>query len=104
MLRYLAEGFTPEEVYRDVVAERRPAGDQAGEPRLSTCRGAGRRVRSCRSAPRRRTQRAAGETVAGQRDRSITRFGTWRSNSSWVLRRAVWTKFVAGAKNGIFDF
>ncbi|MFD2350777.1 hypothetical protein ACFSTC_17805 [Nonomuraea ferruginea] len=25
MLRYLAEGFTPEEVYRDVVAERRPA-------------------------------------------------------------------------------
>ncbi|TXK43650.1 DUF397 domain-containing protein [Nonomuraea sp. C10] len=22
----------------------------------------------------------------------------------WVLRRAVWDKFVAGAKNGIFDF
>ncbi|MEV1143476.1 hypothetical protein [Micromonospora sp. NPDC049799] len=25
MLQYLAEGFSPEEVYRDVVAERRPA-------------------------------------------------------------------------------
>ncbi|MEO3791311.1 DEAD/DEAH box helicase [Nonomuraea sp. B10E15] len=34
VLQYLAEGFTPEEVYRDVVAERRPAGDQAGEPSL----------------------------------------------------------------------
>ncbi|MEV0344883.1 DUF397 domain-containing protein [Nonomuraea sp. NPDC050680] len=22
----------------------------------------------------------------------------------WVVRRAVWDKFVAGAKNGIFDF
>jgi hypothetical protein len=22
----------------------------------------------------------------------------------WVLRRAVWDKFVAGAKNGTFDF
>jgi Cdc6-like AAA superfamily ATPase len=30
VLRYLAEGFSPEEVYRDVVAERRPA-DAAGE-------------------------------------------------------------------------
>ncbi|MEO3791306.1 DUF397 domain-containing protein [Nonomuraea sp. B10E15] len=22
----------------------------------------------------------------------------------WVVRRAVWDKFIAGAKNGIFDF
>ncbi|MGY0002491.1 UvrD-helicase domain-containing protein [Micromonospora sp. I033] len=31
VLQYLAEGFTPEEVYRDVVAERRPA-DATPEP------------------------------------------------------------------------
>ncbi|MEV0330769.1 UvrD-helicase domain-containing protein [Micromonospora echinospora] len=31
VLQYLAEGFTPEEVYRDIVAERRPA-DAPAEP------------------------------------------------------------------------
>ncbi|MEU5563612.1 hypothetical protein [Micromonospora musae] len=31
VLQYLAEGFTPDEVYRDVVAERRPA-DATPEP------------------------------------------------------------------------
>uniref|UniRef100_UPI0007848547 UvrD-helicase domain-containing protein n=1 Tax=Herbidospora sakaeratensis TaxID=564415 RepID=UPI0007848547 len=34
VLQYLAEGFTPEEVYRDVVAERRPMVDHVGEPSL----------------------------------------------------------------------
>src|SRR5262249_15306973 len=31
VLQYLAEGFTPDEVYRDVVAERRPADTDAEE-------------------------------------------------------------------------
>jgi hypothetical protein len=34
VLQYLAEGFAPEEVYRDMVAERRPGGDQVGQPSL----------------------------------------------------------------------
>ncbi|GGM27799.1 UvrD-helicase domain-containing protein [Dactylosporangium sucinum] len=35
VLQYLAEGFTPEEVYRDVVAERRPA-DTGADDTLAT--------------------------------------------------------------------
>ncbi|MGI5243253.1 UvrD-helicase domain-containing protein [Dactylosporangium sp. CA-139066] len=36
VLQYLAEGFTPDEVYRDVVAERRPAATTAAGDTLAT--------------------------------------------------------------------